>query len=56
MATKTNMKTFPYAVIFNGKFIPANTPIEVEGPEKEAPQEEKAEKPKRAVRKNAIKQ
>lgn len=27
-------KTFPYAVIYDGKFYPANTPIKVAEPEK----------------------
>ena len=49
------MKTFPYAVIWNGEFVPANTPIEVEEvkAEKTEAKTEETEKPKRAVRKNA---
>lgn len=38
------IKNFPYAVIWNGKFIPANTPVQ---------EEVKANEPKKkAVRKN----
>lgn len=46
-------KTFPYAVIWNGEIVPANTPIKVE--EKKAA-EEATEKPKRAVKKNVDKE
>ena len=37
-------KTFPYAVIWNGKIVPANTPIEVK---EEKFVEEQEEKPKK---------
>lgn len=30
------IKKFDYAVIYNGKFYPANTPIEVKEPKKKA--------------------
>ena len=40
------IKTFPYAVIWNGAIVPANTPIEISEPNKEAAE------PKKAVKKN----
>lgn len=42
-------KTFPYAVIYGGKIIPANTPIEVAEPKTET---EKKPTKKKAVTKN----
>lgn len=44
-------KTFPYAVIWNGEIIPANTPIEVEEtkPEKEAVTETKGKTKKKGA-------
>ena len=39
-------KTFPYSVIWEGKIIPANTPIEVKDKKPEA-DEVKDEKPKK---------
>lgn len=34
-------KTFPYAVIYDGKLIPANTPIEIKKAEIKKPEEDK---------------
>ncbi len=40
-------KIYSHAVIFNGEFIPANTPIEVKEERSEVTDEVKEEKPKK---------
>lgn len=45
-------KTYPYAVIYNGVIVPANTPIEVDTP-KEVEKPVKVErKPRKKAEKN----
>lgn len=45
-------KVFDHAVIFNGVFYDANTPIEVEEPEKDKEPTEAKKTAKKAVKKN----